>query len=58
MGKPKETIVSFENDDSWNLEVEEFVNAINGEGEIIEGTLQDAYDTLYLVQKVYENTEI
>ena len=58
MGKPKETIVSFENDDSWNLEVEEFVNAINGEGEIIEGTLQDAYDTLSLVQKVYENSEI
>jgi len=58
MGKPKETIVSFENDDSWNLEVEEFVNAINGEGEIIEGTLQDAFDTLSLVQKVYENSEI
>ena len=58
MGKPKESILSFENDDSWNLEIDEFVNAINGKGEIKEGTLQDAYDTLSLVQRVYENSEI
>lgn len=56
MGKPKETIVSFENDHSWNIEIHEFVNAINGKGEIKEGTLQDAYDTLSLVQAVYDNT--
>lgn len=58
MGKPKESIVSFENDHSWNLEIEEFMNAVNGEGEIKEGTLQDAYDTLSLVQRVYDNSEI
>lgn len=58
MGKPKESILSFENDHSWNLEVDEFMNAINGKGEIKEGTLQDAYDTLSLVQRVYENSEI
>lgn len=58
MGKPKETIISFENDDSWNLEIEEFMNAVNGSGKIKEGTLQDAYETLALVQRVYENTEI
>ena len=55
---PKETVIYFENDHSWNLEVEEFINAVNGVGEIKEGTLQDAYDTLSLVQKVYENSEI
>jgi hypothetical protein len=58
MGKPKESIVSFENDHSWDLEIEEFMNALNGKGEIIEGTLQDAYDTLSLVQRVYDNSEI
>ena len=58
MGKPKETIISFENDNSWNLEIEEFINAVNGNGEIKEGTLQDAFETLSLVQKVYENSEI
>ena len=58
MGKQKETVIYFENDHSWNLELEEFINAVNGVGEIKEGTLQDAYDTLSLVQKVYENSEI
>ena len=58
MGKPKESIICFENDDSWNLEIEEFINAVNGKGEIKEGTLQDAFDTLSLVQRVYDNSEI
>ncbi len=58
MGKPKETIISFENDNSWNLEIEEFINAVNGKGKVKQGTLQDAFETLSLVQKVYENSEI
>jgi predicted dehydrogenase len=58
MGKPKESIVYFENDHSWNLEVDEFIGAINGDGIIKEGTFQDAYETLSLVQRVYENSEI
>jgi predicted dehydrogenase len=58
MGKPKETVISFENDHSWNLEVDEFMNAVNGESEIMQGTLTDAFETLSLVQKIYEQTEI
>ena len=56
MGKPKETVISFENDHSWNLEVDEFMNAINGESEIMQGTLTDAFETLSLVQKIYEQS--
>ncbi|MDB9893963.1 Gfo/Idh/MocA family oxidoreductase [Flavobacteriaceae bacterium] len=58
MGKPKESIVYFENDHSWNLEVDEFIGAVNGDGIIKEGTFKDAYETLSLVQRVYENSEI
>lgn len=58
MGKPKETIVSFENDHSWDLEVEEFMDAIHGKGDVEQGTLQDAYETLSLVQEVYNHSEI
>ena len=58
MGKPKETIVSFENDHSWKLEIDEFIEAINGVGVIKEGTFQDAYETLSLVQRVYKSSEI
>lgn len=58
MGKPKETIVSFENDHSWVLEIEEFINSIKGRGEIKQGTLNDAYETLALVEEVYKQNEI
>ncbi|SMD34327.1 Predicted dehydrogenase [Reichenbachiella faecimaris] len=56
MGKPKETTTYFENDDSWRLEVEEFLDAIEGVGIIANGTSQDAYDTLRLVENIYENS--
>jgi hypothetical protein len=58
MGKPKETVISFENDHSWNLEVDEFMNAVNGESKISQGTLTDAFETLSLVEKIYEQSEI
>ncbi len=58
MGKPRETVVSFENDHSWNLEIEEFMEVVNGNGSIIQGTLQDAYETLALVEEVYKQNEI
>src|SRR5690606_22970827 len=38
MGKPKETTTWFENDDSWELEIDEFVNAILGKSTIQNGT--------------------
>ncbi|MGL1887868.1 MAG: Gfo/Idh/MocA family oxidoreductase [Reichenbachiella sp.] len=56
MGKPKETTTYFENDDSWKLEVEEFLNAVDGSGEITNGTSQDAFDTLSLVESIYESS--
>jgi predicted dehydrogenase len=56
MGKPKETVTWFENDDSWKLEVEEFINAVNGNGIIANGTSQDALETLQLVERIYENS--
>ena len=57
MGKPKESTISFENDHSWNLEIEEFLEAIKGDGLIQQGTLDDARETLAMVQRVYDNTE-
>jgi len=56
MGKPKENTTWFENDDSWKLEVNEFVNAILGKGKIEHGTSKDAFETLKLVEKIYENS--
>lgn len=56
MGKPKENTTWFENDDSWKLEVREFIDAIRGKSKIKNGTSQDAYHTLRLVEKIYENS--
>jgi len=56
MGKPRETITWFENDDSWKLEVDEFVDAILGKTTIKNGTSKDAYETLRLVERIYENS--
>jgi predicted dehydrogenase len=56
MGKPKETTTWFENDDSWKLEVDEFIDAILGKSSIQNGTSKDAFETLRLVERIYENS--
>jgi len=56
MGKPKETTTWFEYDDSWKIEVEEFVNAILNKSPIKNGTSEDAFETLKLVERIYENS--
>uniref|UniRef100_UPI004047FB67 Gfo/Idh/MocA family protein n=1 Tax=Aliarcobacter sp. TaxID=2321116 RepID=UPI004047FB67 len=56
MGKPKENTTWFENDDSWELEVTEFIDAILGKTTIKNGTSADAIETLKLVERIYENS--
>ncbi len=56
MGKPKENTTWFENDDSWKLEGDEFVDAILGKSKIEHGTSKDAFETLKLVERIYENS--
>jgi predicted dehydrogenase len=56
MGKPQENTTWFENDDSWELEVAEFIDAIQGKAPVSNGTSKDAYETLRLVERIYENS--
>ncbi|MEL4307319.1 Gfo/Idh/MocA family protein [Joostella sp. CR20] len=56
MGKPKENVTWFEYDNSWKLEVEEFIDAILRKSKIMNGTSQDAFDTLKLVERIYEKS--
>lgn len=58
MGKPKESITWFENDDSWRLEVEEFIHSIEQKTPITNGSIYDAIETLKLVERIYNNSEI
>ena len=54
MGKPNESITWFEYDDSWDFEVREFIDSINGDFTIQNGTSEDAYNALKLVEDIYE----
>ena len=57
MGKPRENVIWFEYDDSWRLEVEEFISAIESKSKskIINGTIDDAIKTLKIVEKIYKS---
>lgn len=58
MGKPKETTTYFEYDRSWDFELVEFKEAIQGISPITNGTSQDALEIMKLTDFVYANSEI
>ena len=55
MGKPQESITYFEHDKSWNLELDEFIEAIFSNTPIINGTSQDALEIMKITDYVYKN---
>ena len=57
MGKPAEHCVWFENDDSWKLEIDEFINAILSNSTIENGTFADAHKVLSLIEGIYQASE-
>ena len=54
MGKPKESTTYFENDDSWDMELSEFINAIHGTSGVINGTSNDAVEMMKLIDSIYK----
>ena len=55
MGKPKESITYYEYDNSWELELKEFIDAVNGKSVINNGTSEDALEIMMLTDFVYKN---
>ena len=53
MGKPSESVIHFEQDDSWDLELKEFMAAIHGESIISNGTAHDAIEIMKLLDSIY-----
>lgn len=58
MGKPKQTVTYFDYDKSWDFELQEFINAINGDSLIINGTSKDALEIMKITDHVYNNGSI
>jgi predicted dehydrogenase len=55
MGKPKETTTYYEYDESWNYELNEFIDAINEVSKVKNGTSQDALEIMKLIDSIYLN---
>ena len=58
MGKPAEKVYEFDKDVSWDLELVEFLNAIEKEGAIKNGTIQDSIDVMQLIEEVYSKNKL
>ena len=55
MGRPVEVSSTFEVDNSWKFELEEFINAIKGKTKIHNGTLEDAFQIMSLIEDIYSS---
>jgi len=53
IANPEEEVHNFDSDDSWDLEIAEFMDAVNGKAPIHTGTSQHAFDAMNAVQRIY-----
>ena len=53
LGKPSEQRTTFDQDHSWKLELEEFVQAVLGHAPIRNGTLSDAMQLMRTIEEIY-----
>lgn len=52
-GKPREETIFFDTDDSWALEIDEFVSAIRDDTPITSGNSMDALKVMTLIEQIY-----
>ncbi len=53
MGNPRQEVVYFDTDRSWEREIEEFLTCIRRDAKVEVGTIQDAWKTMELVYRIY-----
>lgn len=53
LGNPREQVVYFDKDRSWELEIEDFVECIKSDRKVTIGSSQDALKTMELVYRIY-----
>jgi predicted dehydrogenase len=58
LGNPLEHTMCFDIDESWDLEVDEFYDAIIGKSEIIHGTVEQAAYVMGIIERIYERNRI
>lgn len=55
IGRPREEMIYFDRDDSWRLEIEEFVDSLTGKDKVLMGTTSDALTLMKLIEDIYKN---
>lgn len=53
LGNPREEIIHFDRDDSWDKEVQEFISAIQEKRPTLHGTLSEAREAMRIIRDVY-----
>lgn len=54
LGNPREEIIYFDRDDSWKLEVDEFLSAVKEKRKATHGTLDEALQVMALIRDAYQ----
>jgi len=58
LGNPREESVYFDRDISWSSEISEFVDCIQNNKPVIDGSSEDALKVMELVDKIYQDDNI
>ena len=54
-GDPREEVLSFDEDVSWDLEVLSFTDAIRNSANIVSGSIDQAIEIMNLIEKIYKS---
>ncbi|MFH1727670.1 MAG: Gfo/Idh/MocA family oxidoreductase [Pseudomonadota bacterium] len=55
LGNPREEIIYFDQDKSWELEIEDFWDCVKNNKKVLVGSSNDAYKAMELVYKIYNS---
>jgi len=57
LGNPKEELITFDRDDSWKAEVDEFIAAVSENRPATHGTLEEALAVMEVIRDAYATTQ-
>lgn len=58
LGNPKEYTMCFDEDCSWDYEIQEFYDAVSRNSVVVNGTIEDAVAVMQLIDRVYHKDRI
>jgi hypothetical protein len=53
VGRPREEMICFDTDESWQLEIDDFVDAIRRDRPVTSGNVDDALQVMKTIRCIY-----